>query len=155
MSLFIKREMIEQLIELADQYEHEGAKCADAGAFQAANVMFTIAFEAKLFCAVGMSQHVLEAEAKWPGGDPFKWELGRLVGAARDADWFEPTLEEAVSEINSIRIAAVHPAAYIRDGGYFLSEVELEAIFNALVAADEALGRIVQDLPLPPAEESA
>lgn len=151
MSLFIKREMIQQLIAVGDRYSEQAAICADAGAFQATAVMLAIAFEARLFCTVAMSQHVLEPDGKWPGGDPSRWELGRLVGVARDAGWFasDPILEEAVSAINDLRIAAVHPAAYVRDGAWFVTERELEAMRTALIGAMEVLARIVRDLPPP------
>ncbi len=100
------------------------------------------------------SQHVLEAEGQWPRGDPFKWELGRLVGVARDAEWFDPRFEEVVSAINDVRIAAVHPAAYIRDDAHFTTEPELGAVRHAIDDANDALRMIIRDLPDPPGEES-
>jgi hypothetical protein len=156
-SLFIKREMIQQLIELGERYSDEAAICAEAGASQATAVMLAIAFEARLFCAVAMSQHVLEPEGKWPSGNPSKWELGRLVGVAREAGWFgsDPILEEAVSAINDLRITAVHPAAYVRDGAWFVTERELEAMRKVLIGAMDVLARIVRELPPPSAEALA
>lgn len=151
MTLFVTREMIQQLIEVADRYSDEAAICADAGALQATAVMLAIAFEARLFCTVAMSQHVLEPEGKWPSGDPSRWELGRLVGVAREAGWFgsDPILEEAVSAINNLRIAAVHPAAYVRDGFGFVTERDLDGMRKIIIGAMDVLARIVRDLPPP------
>jgi len=155
MSLFVKREMIQQLIEVADRYSEEAAICAEAGAFQATALMLAIAFEARLFCTVVMSQHVLEPEGKWPSGDPSRWELGRLVGVAREAGWFasDPLLEEAVSAINDLRIWAVHPAAYVRDGARFTTGRELEAMRKVLIGAMDVLARIARDLPAPTSDQ--
>jgi hypothetical protein len=120
--------------------------------------MMGCVLEAMLFCAVGMSEHVLRADGHWPPGDsdPFKWELGRLVGIAKGAGWFaqeafpRARLDEAVKWINYVRICSVHPAAYVREGAYFASEREFAAVFAVLTAADNALGEVINALPDPP-----
>jgi hypothetical protein len=60
-----------------------------------------------------------------------------------------------VSAINHLRITAVHPAAHVRDGAWFLTERELEAMRKALIGAIDVLARIVRELPPPSAEALA
>jgi hypothetical protein len=153
---FITQEMIGQLIELSDRNRAEAARCADAGAFEAGCVMMAATFEAMLFCTVSMSEHVLQPAGNWPEGDPFKWTLGVLVGIANRAGWFagrgvgESDLGEAVEAVNDLRIFSLHPAAAVRDGAVPLGEREFAAIFNLLVAADDALAAVIDALPDPP-----
>jgi hypothetical protein len=54
-----------------------------------------------------------------------------------------------VSAINDLRIAAVHPAAYVRDGARFVTKRELEAMRSVLIGAMDVLARIVRELPPP------
>jgi hypothetical protein len=154
--LFIRQEMIEQLFELHDSYLDQAGRCADAGAFEAAMVMLGSAIETMLFLTVTMSEHVL-SESDWPEGDPFKWTLGPLIATATKAGWFEnhglpdTDLAAVVEAINTVRASAIHPAAYIRDGGTPLGERAFGASVTVLRAIDEALTRVVNELPPPPA----
>jgi hypothetical protein len=156
-SVWIKQGTIAQLVDFADSYREEAGRCADAGAFTAACVMMASTLEAMLLSTVGMAQHVLEPEGLWPVGDPFDWTLGRLVGTASRAGWFDNDpvgdLADAIESINTVRICCIHPGAYIRDRATPFTELQLEALFAVFVAADTALGRAIRDLPPPPVAE--
>jgi hypothetical protein len=148
----ITQEEIRMLIDLHERYREEAGKSADAGAFTAATVMMGSALEAQLLCTVRMAEHVLRPANQWPSGDPLDWTLGKIVKAANDAGWFAtvgPALPAAIEAVNRVRVVCVHPAAYIRDGAWPLSEREFAAVFNALVGASMALGDVVRNLPQP------
>jgi hypothetical protein len=159
-TLFIKREIIEQLLELHDRYLDQAGRCADAGAFEGALVMLGSAIENMLFLTVTMSEHVLRETGSWPEGDPFKWTLGPLIATATKAGWFEnhgipdTDLAAVVEAINKVRVSTIHPAAYVRDGGRPLDEQAFKASVSVASAIDDALTRVVNELPPPPSDQA-
>jgi hypothetical protein len=157
MTLFIKQEMIDQLVGLHERYSDQAVRCAQAGVHEAAFVMMASAVETMLFSTITMSEHVLRDSDLWPEKHPFDWTLGTMIGIATRAGWFEDhgipgaDLGAAVEGVNLVRVGVLHPAAYIRDGGLPLSERQLAAAFAVLLAVDDALGHVVSELP-PPSE---
>ncbi len=148
----ITQEEIGQLIGLHDRYRKEAAICADAKAFTAAIAMMGSALEAMLVCTVRMAEHVLRPANRWPSGDPAKWTLGTVAKVANGEGWFAAfghSLPEAIQAVNNVRVSCLHPAAYIRDGAWPLSEREFSAVFSVLLSADQALGDVVNKLPQP------
>lgn len=117
--------------------------------------MIGSALETMLFCTIAMCEADLRAAGHWPEDrrDPLRWELGRMVDIAIGADWF-PTqdasgldVREAVKVLNYVRSCMVHPAAYVRENAYLPGEREFAACFGVMLAADDALMKVVQALP--------
>jgi hypothetical protein len=103
-----------------------------------------------------MSEHVLRPAGYWPddGKSPDEWTLGKMVGIATRAGWFDGRhvgdLAGTLDALNDVRVSLLHPAAFIRDGGSSRGEREFAAFFGVLTVADRALGEVVDALPAPP-----
>jgi hypothetical protein len=141
----LTREQFLRVIQLADDFEMEAARCADAGAFHAAGLMVSCALEAMLLANVLAFEPDMERDGIWPAGKrpPEEWHLPELVKFHLDHGWIaddDPAqqLGEAVEAMNELRNVIAHPGRLIRDAlGSEFDERVFAGMFGVLHATFE------------------
>jgi hypothetical protein len=135
------RQQFDRVVQLADEFDIEATRCAEAGAFDAACVMIGCALEALLLANVLAFEPDMEHDGTWAPSStrpPEEWHLPELVKFHREQGWIagdDPAsaklLGEAVEALNDLRNVVAHPGRLIREALEFDPD---ERIFEALYA---------------------
>lgn len=142
----LKQEQFLRVIQLADDFQTEAARCADAGAFYAAGLMAGCALEAMLLANVLAFEPDMERDGTWPTSKkpPEEWHLPALIKFHLDYGWIaadDPAaqqLAEAVGAMNELRNVVAHPGRLIRDAPQFeFDERMFAGMFGVLQATFE------------------
>ena len=155
----VDEDTLMRLVSFVNRQHHEAVRCAKAGAYLAAVVFIASAVEGVLLVTALLLRRDLYRRGLWPEGDPFRWDLDKLLKLSRDAGWLtanapgevvllnEGELGDAVYWLKQAR-NLVHPGAYIRDTppefephrvGVENAYKILEAVFDVSVAAYERI----------------